>query len=481
MNTRRLIAFALGLLLLAVMDGCNTTTAGGGTGGTGMVAVKSRGTVSSIGSIWVNGVEYDTTGALITLADGSTQIDTTGTAGGTVLREGMVVTVSGAHNGTTGQADSVSYSRTLVGPITALTTQTGTLSVVTSITVLGQTVVIDAISDFTRLDPVDAMAGWTPAVNDWVEVSGFGLVSGQLHASYVKQLLSHGELEMEGVVTAVDVGNFTINGATVVQPPPDYSLSPALIGSYVAVKGIAGTAPVHIVASAWPEIKNPELGGDTDEEAEVEGVVGAAPVAGEFVLAGQRVVVDANTQYNGGVAADVVSGVTVEAEGTLGVDGRLYAGEITFKDAVEIEAVIGTYDGGAQTFTLLGLGGLVVSVDDALTTIAAQLVPADGVPVKVRGRMITGATADVLATKIEAGDAAAAQLQGKLESVAADRSSFTLLGVPVAVSGSLVFELNGSAVDAATFFDRVLPGQLIAVDGTYNGAAVEWSNVVLEQ
>jgi hypothetical protein len=480
MKTRRLIAFALGLLLLAVMDGCNTTTAGGGTGGTGMVAVVSRGTVSSIGSIWVNGVEYDTTGALLTLADGSTQVDTTGSAGGTVLREGMVVTVSGAHNGTTGQADSVSYSRTLVGPITALTTQTGTPSVVTSMTVLGQTVVIDAISGVTRLDPVDAMAGWTPAVSDWVEVSGFGLVSGQLHASYVRQLLSHGDLEMEGVVTAVDTGsfNFTINGATIVQPPPGYSLSSALIGSYVAVKGIAGTAPVHIVASASPEIKNPELGGDTDEEAEVEGVVGAVPVAGEFVLAGQRVVVDADTQYNGGVAADVVGGVTVEAEGTLGMDGRLYAGEITFKDAVEVEAVIGTYDGGAQTFTLLGLGGLVVSVDDALTTVAAPLVLADGVPVKVRGRMITGGA---LATKIEAGDGAAAQLQGKLDSVAADRSSFTVLGVPVAVTGSLVFELSGSAVDAVTFFDQVLPGHLVAVDGTYNGVAVEWSNVVLEQ
>jgi hypothetical protein len=479
MKTRRLIAFALGLLLLAVMDGCNTTTAGGGTGGTGMVAVVSRGTVSSIGSIWVNGVEYDTTGALLTLADGSTQVDTTGSAGGTVLREGMVVTVSGAHNGTTGQADSVSYSRTLVGPITALTTQTGTPSVVTSMTVLGQTVVIDAISGVTRLDPVDAMAGWTPAVSDWVEVSGFGLVSGQLHASYVRQLLSHGELEMEGVVTAVDTGsfNFTINGATIVQPPVGYSLSPALVGNYVAVSGTAG-AGVHIVMSVWPEIKDPELSGDTDEEAEVEGVVSAAPVAGEFVLAGQRVVVDADTQYNGGVAADVVGGVTVEAEGSLGMDGRLYAGEITFKDAVEIEAVIGIYDGGAQTFTLLGLGGLVVSVDDALTTVAAPLVLADGVPVKVRGRMITGGA---LATKIEAGDGAAAQLQGKLDSVAADRSSFTVLGVPVAVTGSLVFELSGSAVDAVTFFDQVLPGQLVAVDGTYNGVAVEWSNVVLEQ
>ncbi|PKM46613.1 MAG: hypothetical protein CVV05_02745 [Gammaproteobacteria bacterium HGW-Gammaproteobacteria-1] len=478
MNTRRLIAFALGLLLLAVMDGCNTTTAGGGTGGTGMVAVVSRGTVSSIGSIWVNGVEYDTTGALLTLADGSTQIDTTGTAGGTVLREGMVVTVSGTHNGATGQADSVSYSRTLVGPITALTTQTGAPAVVTSMTVLGQTVVIDAISGFTRLDPVS----WTPAPGDWVEVSGFGLVSGQLHASYARQLLSHGELEMDGVVTAVDTGsfNFTINGATIVQPPVGYGLSPALEGSYVAVAGVAGTT-VHIVMSAAPEIKNPELGGDTDEEAEVEGVVSAAPVAGEFVLAGQRVVVDANTQYSGGLAADVVGGVTVEAEGTLGMDGRLYAGEITFKDAVEIEAVIGTYDGVAQTFTLLGLGGLVVSVDDALTTIAAPLVLADGVPVKVRGRMITGGAADVLATKIETGDAAAVQLQGKLDSVTADRSSFTVLGVPVAVTGSLVFELDGSAVDAVTFFDRVLPGQLIEVDGIYSGAVVDWSNVVLEQ
>jgi uncharacterized Zn-binding protein involved in type VI secretion len=117
-------------------------------------------------------------------------------------------------------------------------------------------------------------------------------------------------------------------------------------------------------------------------------------------------------------------------------------------------------------------------VDDALTTVAAPLVLADGVPVKVRGRMITGGA---LATKIEAGDGAAAQLQGKLDSVAADRSSFTVLGVPVAVTGSLVFELSGSAVDAVTFFDQVLPGHLVAVDGTYNGVAVEWSNVVLEQ
>ncbi len=73
---------------------------GGGIGGSGMT---SSGSISAFGSIFVNGVEYETNGAMITVdGDSATEAD---------LGLGMVVLVIGTVNddGVTGTAEQVIF------------------------------------------------------------------------------------------------------------------------------------------------------------------------------------------------------------------------------------------------------------------------------------------------------------------------------------------------------------------------------------
>lgn len=464
------------MALLIAAGGCNVTTANGGTGGTGATAVISRGTISDIGSIWVNGVRYDTTGATITLADGSTVSDPEGTAGGTLLRKGMLVTLTGDRNGGVGQASRVSYHRSLLGPVADVTLVAGLPS---SVGVLGQRVLIDVASGFTRLEPPD----WVPAPHEWVEVSGFDRPDGRFHASYLRRIGPQAEVQIAGVVTAVDLSAWTctVNGATAVVVPVDYDLPALVPGSHVVVDGVPGPFAGVVLASAPPRITDPQLEGAPGMEAEVEGVVTASLASSEFVVAGQGVTVTGETRFEGGSLADVVVGSALEVHGTLAADGRLEATEVRFRDTIEIQAVIDGYAAASGTFTLVGLGiTLVVHVDADLTRLADGLSLADRQPVKLRGRAIPPAT-HVLATTVETGNAEAIRLQGVLEQVAADLSSLRLLGTDVMVAGIQRFELNESVVDAASFFAQVLPGQLVALEGVYADGGITWSTLALAQ
>src|SRR6266849_192945 len=69
---------------------------GGGSSGTGGSGVTTFGKITGFGSVIVNGVEFSTSGAMILRDDVPvTQGD---------LRVGMVVTVSGTHSGSSGDA-----------------------------------------------------------------------------------------------------------------------------------------------------------------------------------------------------------------------------------------------------------------------------------------------------------------------------------------------------------------------------------------
>ena len=150
---------------LAACTGDGTQTAGGGIGGTGV----SQGPITGFGSIFVNGVEFDTSGATI-LRDGApvTQND---------LRIGMVVTVDGSINGSSGTAATVTYAKELEGPISQKTNAN-------TLAVLGQTVIVD------NLTKIDVSGISNASINDLqtgdkVEVSGFVSADCSIHSTYI--------------------------------------------------------------------------------------------------------------------------------------------------------------------------------------------------------------------------------------------------------------------------------------------------------
>ena len=148
-----------GGILAACGDGGGETVAGIDARGNPSAAIVSQGTVTGFGSIFVNGVRYDTNAA-------SFQIDgATGTEAD--LAVGDVVIVFGTLNAgeTTGTAETVLFDDVVEGPVTAID------DVANTITVLEQLIRIDADTSFDDNISPASIAGL--ALNDIVEVSGF--------------------------------------------------------------------------------------------------------------------------------------------------------------------------------------------------------------------------------------------------------------------------------------------------------------------
>jgi hypothetical protein len=103
----RKLAFVVAVSTIAAScsSGDSDSVASGGIGGTGI----SVGTITDFGSIFVNGVEFETTDATIML-NGSPATEND-------LKRGMVAAVLGDISGDTGSAASVTVEDVLKGPV----------------------------------------------------------------------------------------------------------------------------------------------------------------------------------------------------------------------------------------------------------------------------------------------------------------------------------------------------------------------------
>jgi hypothetical protein len=334
MSSRRALGGLLALIILSGLVACGPENLAdsGGTGGTGVTAVVSSGPITEIGSIWVNGVEYDTTGATIMLPGVEPFVDIEGTTGGDLLHEGMLVTVEGEVDATglSGTAQKVTYHRSLIGPVDAVD--------VDQYTVLGQQVGVSVTNTLrTRFRP----AAWRPAMGEWVEVSGYALTDGTLHASYIAQLDAVSVVVLKGPITAInDDGSIIINGSTHVVLPTGQSADQLAIGMEVEVKGYWSDGVLTADAMSSDDLPAPAYAG---EEVEVSGMVVQLWSDTEFTVSGVRVRVDAATLYEGGTAADLQLRTWVAVKGTMAADGVVLAQQITF--AAQPDA---TPDDGAE-------------------------------------------------------------------------------------------------------------------------------------
>ena len=124
------------IALIAVAAGCGGGSGSSATSASGGSAGSSTGTVTAFGSVYVNGVKYDTSGVPVRVnGNVGSQAD---------LSVGDVVTVIGTSNGTTGSAANIEYWADVEGPISAIPAQN-------SVTVLGQAVIVNGRTVFDNL------------------------------------------------------------------------------------------------------------------------------------------------------------------------------------------------------------------------------------------------------------------------------------------------------------------------------------------
>ena len=460
------VAFLVGI----ASCGGGTQVAGGGIGGTGV----SQGPITGFGSIFVNGVEFDTVKATI-IKDGTTVTQND-------LKIGMVVTVDGdIASATAGTATTVTYAKELEGPITAISSNT--------ITVLGQTVIVD---DLTKI----VKSGFTnPTIGDLssgesVEISGTPAANG-FRATYIEVKSPSANVELKGTITASTATTLTINGQLVDFSAITLSFSPA-VGDFVEVKGsLVGTTLI----AASLEMKSRSLGTGSKTKAELQGYVTSVASGTDFVLNAQTVQTNGQTRFVGGIVTDIKVGVKLEVKGSL-VNGVLIATTVTFKDDLELEGNIATIDTINNILSLDTYPGIDIAYNSVLTETeggADLSTLASGDHIKIRGRTLgnsaCGNTSCMLATQLEldASNPGAAKpfsighngfLQGPVDVVA--DPLITILGVTLDTSIIPIFEGEG-VTDKASFFSKVKVGSLVEVHGTRDGLGdVTWESIELE-
>lgn len=470
MKTRTQKRWSLALVAALALAACGggdnggIDGTGGGNGGIDGTGV-SYGTITGFGSVWVNGVEFETSGTTIELDDNPVGQDD--------LRIGMVVRVNGSIDNRT--AVSITVDDAIKGRVEQVIDASRML-------VMGQTVQID---NQTRFDN-----GVVPVAGDYVEVHGLPVADGVIAAGYIekKATLATPPYAVKGFVKNHDtvaktfvVGTLNVNyGSATVN---DLGTGP-WNGRVVEVKGTACAG--NPVCSTLTASKVEPTGASVASapKAEVEGFVTAVG-AGGFTLGATPVVTTTGTVFEGGVAAEIVVGTKLEVEGRID-NGVLTATKVEFRDNVQVEGNVASFDTVTNTVTLAGLPNVPVQVT-ALTQFEgvgslAGVTLGNSVRIKAR----PGAGAAVLAIEFE------------LKSSSSD-SRVILQGPVSAIGGTTTLTIQGTTVDTSTvaesefkgledtvlgrtaFFAAVQAGTLVKARGELGaGDSVRWNQVELE-
>lgn len=458
----------LHLLLLAAAliatSGLVVACGGGGGGGDGSqpVAAQNVGEITAKGSVTVNGVKFETTGATVVM-DGGTPV----TGDDSKLRVGMVVAVEGDVNddGVTGTATKVTFDDTLQGPVTTKNADGTLLIMGKAVAVTPDTRIDDSVGGVKTLDDV--------LVNGMVEVSGGVDDLGRVVATHI-ELKAPGEIsEVTGKVD--QVSPLVVSGIIVLGNPvlSNFPATGIALGNMVEVKGsFNGTA----LTATSIELKN---GLQNDDNLHFEGFVTSGNAA-SFVVQGNHlnqtltVTTSAATIFMGGVKDDLVVGTKVEVEGVL-TGTTIAATKVKFKENVRIEMAAGAQLATREGIELRLLSGVTV-ITDATTRMSGGLTNIiDGVDLKIRGRMNRDNT-KVIATRVEINNPSSNPerviLRGPVTVIGSGNSALTIAGVNVPVPTGTVFRPNDDngtdtlTIPSADFFAKVKVGTVVKAKGT---------------
>ncbi len=424
----------------------------------------SVGPIASFGSVVVNGVHFDTTGATISVnGQPATQDD---------LRVGQVVRIEAEmeHGATVGTATSVTFDANVEGPIASLDAAAGVL------VVLGQTVHVGADTSFDDSIQPRSIAGL--AVGDFIEVSGLVMADGSIAATRIEKRAAAGDLEVSGVVSNLDAANHRFTLAALVvdysaATLDDFPAGQIENGQAVEANGAALNGGGELVASRV-EFKGETIEGEAGDFTEVEGFVTRFASAQDFDVAGACVTTGAATVFEGGTAADLALDVKVEVEGQLDGNGCIAAAKVDIRlgTDVRVTAFVDSVDTAASSLVLLGIG---VDVD-ALTRLEdhsdARVEPlaiddlAAGDCVAIRGAERPAASGRVRASILERENAdACTEIRGFV--TAAASPTFTILGLVIETDGATEFQdANGVPLSQAEFFGTLAAGALVKARGT---------------
>ena len=474
-----LILSALILLLVAACSDSDPDTAPTPLPVVATDDVVVVGPITGFGSVIVNGVEFDTAAASVTM-DGEPGIESD-------LRIGMVVSIRGTISTTTGdaQASEVTFIDNAEGPIASIDRAAG------SFVVLGQTVLIDELTVFEDATFEDIDAGHV------VQVSGLWRNQTHIQATHVHHIanayVAGMTMEVKGVISGLDIGNQRFRIGT---QSCDYSAAALELdgadladGLYVQV---SSTTPIANGEMLLNRIQTREQDRNRYElcdagcEIELVGYVTSFVSATEFAVDGQPVTTTSNTVYVNGTVDSLALDVKVAVDGTLDEAGVLVAEQIVFHlpSLVEIKGNVDDLDLENEIVTVIGIA--VQTNEFTLfrdhTTSGpptfgfGDLAPGDRVEIRA---VLDGDL--VIATRLERDDLHdVVTLKALVESI--ERPSITILGVTVTSDANTVFQNAAHVeIDADRFFELVEIDSLVRTEGVNVGTSITASKMFLRE
>ena len=425
-------------VLLSVLISVLLTSCSGGESGTGITGSDPKvsvGVITGFGSVFVNGVEFDTSHAQINVNESdATEQD---------LSIGMVVAVVGSADraGVVGKADAVYYESEVRG-IVSQNNQDGTLDI------MGQMVKYDTETVFESDDDTVTVIEDIPE-GAVVEVSGYRTGDNTLHATHMT-LVSNtyttgAELTVKGVVTTgLSNGKFSMGSLTIAVDSstqfvgiPNQQLTP---GTVIKVKSIRGVLNNELQADTIESSTSDYVSvGDT---VDIEGLVMNAGVTpSEFLLNGFRVYFSNQTKFKGGTASDLADGVKAEVEGMLLTQNEIEAKEISFRQTAKLDLIapvtsINTVDNQVDmSGVIVKLTNKTLLKDDDKTTKVKKFSLADlneGDKVKIKAYQ-DNLSMEIIATQFRRVEALSLdttfELSGVLDELTNDQAIIS--GIPV--------------------------------------------------
>lgn len=460
------------LLLSTVLVACggdNEMVAGIDARGT-PVSIVSKGTITGFGSIIVNGVRFDTANAAIDV-DGNPGTQSN-------LKVGHVVVVRGTMNddGTDAVADAVSFGDLVEGPISAIDTTAGT------ITVLGQLIVIDDDTSFDDDISPASIDGFN--INDTVEVSGFLLADDSISATRIERKSAGSEFEVTGHVSNLTATTFQINDLTVdfsAAQLDDFPAGSPENEQRVEVKGNKLGDSDELLATRV-EFKGDELEAGDGDQVEVEGFITLFKSAKDFEVEGIPVITNDSTLFKNGEPGDLALNTKVEVEGPMDANGIITATKVEIKLANFIR-IEGTVE--LMTDTSITILGVQINVD-SLTRFedksAMNLDTFGLIDISVGNYLETRGfenASGIVATRVEREDFnGEVAIRAFVDSVS--DPNFTIRGVPIETNAATVFrDTMEQVIPAGDFFAQAM-GRLVEAEGSPSNGGILATEVEME-
>lgn len=447
----------------------------GGIIGTGF----AEGPITGFGSIYVNGIKFETDNASI-LLDNETVAQSE-------LKVGMIVKIRGEidSNGETGKALSINFEKNLNGPIDSIDLN------LKQIVLLGRIVQVNELTVFHDCDLLTLTNG------NVVSISGFTNSFGVLEATYIKfkeASFIEGEdnINIKGLISSLDTVNQTFKVQDLIISYRDAvfkNFTKADLTDNLLVKIKSNSAVVDgVLIPDEIQLKDKKIEGNSGDDVKVEGLVTSIVSASLIMVNDQVVNIDNDTEFENGTVADLILNVKVEIKGRLNSSAQLQAEKIKIKKSSDIKITGKVQTVNSTSIKILGVKVLVDrftilkdDLEEAQNFNLTYLKENDWVEIKA----FINADNKIVATLLERGDNEGDEEKVELKATigAINQPNLTILGIEVQViAGQTVFEnlAGGNENDSDAFFASIEVGSLIEVEGVFDGINLIADEIELE-